>query len=69
MKVPDPDVVIALEASQEEVTQLRAELTELSAVGVVAVSAQDAEVKLCVLSSKIQNKWKQNVWKKPETES
>lgn len=41
--VPDPEVVMALEASQEEVTQLRAELAELSVVGAAAVAAQDDE--------------------------
>ncbi|KAK3759215.1 hypothetical protein RRG08_054936 [Elysia crispata] len=56
VKVPDPDVVIALEASQEEVTQLRAELTELSAVGVAAVSAQDAEDKEAAEAALLQER-------------
>ncbi|RUS80622.1 hypothetical protein EGW08_011632 [Elysia chlorotica] len=55
--VPDPEVVIALEASQEEVIQLRAELAELSAAGVAgATSAQDQEDKEAAEAALLQER-------------
>ncbi|GFN80567.1 kinesin-like protein [Plakobranchus ocellatus] len=59
VKVPDPEVILALEASQEEVTQLKAELAELSSLAGVAaagVVAQDDEEKAAVEAALLQER-------------